>query len=126
VFLAASDQKLLPKKAWITMRLSAAERTGIVQSFEKELRGEVATLFLYGSRTDVTAVGGDIDLLIEVPHPATAARINGRLHYLLSAIKSAIGDQKIDLSVKDSRTLKSSPFWTQALSTAVELGRTCA
>jgi predicted nucleotidyltransferase len=76
------------------MRLNSRQ-IDVIQQTVSELTGEDATVRLSGSRTDDTARGGDIDLLVEIPHavenPAwLSARISGRISYLL-------GGQKVDI-----------------------------
>ena len=76
------------------MRLNPRQIDAIQQAVS-ELAGKDATVRLFGSRTDDNARGGDIDLLVEIPHsvenPAwLSARISGRISYLL-------GGQKVDI-----------------------------
>ena len=47
------------------MRLSEKERESIKQA-AKEVWGDKATIYLFGSRTDNTKRGGDIDLYIQL------------------------------------------------------------
>ena len=49
------------------MRLTSAQ-IATIESTAKALLGEDAKVWLYGSRLDDQAAGGDIDLLIESPH----------------------------------------------------------
>jgi len=76
------------------MRLSQRQ-VNVIQQTVAELAGKDATVRLFGSRADDNARGGDIDLLVEIPHsvegPAwLSARISGRISYLL-------GGQKVDV-----------------------------
>lgn len=76
------------------MRLNPRQ-VGIIRRSVIELVGPDAQVTLFGSRTDDTARGGDIDLLVEVPNsvdePAwLGARISGRISHQL-------GGQKVDV-----------------------------
>lgn len=67
----------------------------IIRRAVAELAGDDAQVSLFGSRADDNARGGDIDLLVEVPHPVEepawlSARISGR-------ISLRLGGQKIDV-----------------------------
>ncbi|ADC72297.1 DNA polymerase beta domain protein region [Thioalkalivibrio sp. K90mix] len=82
------------------MRLSEHQRQTI-ETIAHELFGD-CTVYLFGSRVDDSARGGDIDLLVETPHrvpnrAAMAARFSGRL-------QMALGDQRIDVLVLDPDT----------------------
>ncbi|MDT8363746.1 MAG: nucleotidyltransferase domain-containing protein [Nitrosomonas sp.] len=68
------------------MRLSSRQ-IDIIQHVVSELAGQDATVRLFGSRADDNARGGDIDLLVEIPHVVEgpgwlSARISGRISYL--------------------------------------------
>ena len=80
------------------MRLSPFQRQAIVESV-RAVFGPEAKTFLFGSRTEDSLFGGDIDLLVEVPHFGDhilpqKIRATGR-------IQRRIGEQKIDLVVTD-------------------------
>ncbi len=73
------------------MRLSPRQ-INIIQHAVFELAGKDATVRLFGSRTDDNARGGDIDLLVEIPHAVVdsawlSAKISGRISYLLDGQK---------------------------------------
>lgn len=60
------------------------------------------SVYLFGSRIDDSAVGGDIDLLVETHQPlenraSMAARYTARL-------QRALGDQRIDVLLVDPTT----------------------
>jgi predicted nucleotidyltransferase len=74
------------------MRLGANE----VETIREEIRRSdpAAEIYLYGSRTDDSARGGDIDLWVR------SSRITYRdTLRLLTRIKDRIGWQKIDLTI---------------------------
>lgn len=54
------------------MRLTPSQQASIVSRI-REQAGESARIFLYGSRIDDTARGGDIDILVE-SHPVLTLR----------------------------------------------------
>ncbi len=67
----------------------------VIRRVISDLAGETATVRLFGSRIDDNARGGDIDLLVEIPHPVQepawlSARISGRISFMLRG-------QKIDV-----------------------------
>lgn len=67
------------------MRLTREQRQTILNTVA-EVLGESARVTLFGSRTDDTRIGGDVDLLIEVPDKAPIAKeitLNARLEQRL-------------------------------------------
>ena len=78
------------------MRLSAAEQSTILQTVSA-VAGPQARVFLFGSRTDDGAKGGDIDLLVDVPQPVESpVRLGARIG---AQLQLALGDQRIDVLV---------------------------
>jgi uncharacterized protein len=76
------------------MRISAEQQQIIVDAVH-QLFGLQGRVRLFGSRVDDRRKGGDLDLLVELPHlpvdaPWQAARLEARLQQLL-------GEQKIDV-----------------------------
>jgi hypothetical protein len=102
------------------MRLSLSERTNIC-AIVKSFCAETASLYLYGSRTDDTARGGDIDLVLLVSSEREQKAIDSQIYYLLSAIKQAIGDQHIDFSVCTKEQAEKNPFLQMVLPKALLL-----
>lgn len=83
------------------MRLSKEQRT-IIRTKVKQVLGENVRIWLFGSRVDDAARGGDIDLYLEcdktLPNRAEAlCRLEG-------ALVMALGDRKFDLLLKDEAT----------------------
>jgi len=75
------------------MRLNQSQHQAIERVFEIVfLHGEV---ILFGSRVDDQKKGGDIDLFIQPSEPMSDLFV--RKIQFLSALKKAIGEQKIDL-----------------------------
>lgn len=76
------------------MRLTAAE-TSKIRETVRAVTGPRTRVHLFGSRTDDTAKGGDIDLLVEIDHSVDSpvllgARIGARL-------QAALGERRIDV-----------------------------
>ena len=83
------------------MRLTSDQIRAIVAATH-DLAGPDARVRLFGSRLHDDRLGGDIDLLVECPHPVArpvwlAAQITARLQRVL-------GDRKIDVLVIDPDT----------------------
>ncbi len=74
------------------MRLRASEVEAIKESFEAVF-GD-GTVYLFGSRTDDSRRGGDIDLFIET---SDKSDLFSKKIRFLAKLKRAIGDQKIDV-----------------------------
>jgi predicted nucleotidyltransferase len=69
------------------MRLTPEQRQAIVQAVSREA-GATAEVFVFGSRLDPRAKGGDVDLLIETDEPMPLlhrARLTMELETLLHA-----------------------------------------
>lgn len=98
------------------MRLSKHERDTIVSQAKRHF-GPQARVMLFGSRTDDSRRGGDIDLLVQgVPDLGDA--FQRKIRFLVD-VKSELGDQRIDVvlsSVGDHR-----PIVREASVTGVEL-----
>lgn len=66
-----------------------------IRAIVAEQAGPDAVVWLFGSRVDDTARGGDVDLFVEVPRPVDepallSARIAGR-------VSRALDDRKVDV-----------------------------
>ena len=76
------------------MRLTPSERSTIRDTV-RTVVGAGARVLLFGSRTDDSARGGDIDLLVELDHAVerpvlVSARIG-------AGLQRALGDRRIDV-----------------------------
>lgn len=83
------------------MRLTP-EQLRIIGEKARAAFGADARIYLFGSRVDDAARGGDVDLYIEVPRvvanrPAAASR-------LAAELQLALGDQRFDILVADPDT----------------------
>lgn len=79
------------------MRLTPREREVIRQSV-RECFDAQAEVRLFGSRTDDSRKGGDIDLLVDtrLTDPALIARAH---HRFLAQLYARLGEQKIDVLI---------------------------
>ena len=84
------------------MRLSKEQIDGIKKAFFEVFKeGEI---YLFGSRTDDTKKGGDIDLYL-CPHENREKTIEKKIDFLVK-LDSYIGEQKVDVIIaKDSASL---------------------
>jgi uncharacterized protein len=99
------------------MRLTQDEAHIIRQSVRRRF-GPDARVWLFGSRTDDSRKGGDIDLLVE---PATPLDNAFRESIALETdLQMALGDQKIDIVITDPR-VPPEPLHRIARSTGIEL-----
>ena len=73
------------------MRLTNTERTEITRIISKEVKD--AEIYIFGSRIDDRARGGDLDILVIGDEKLSLQRL---LH-LKILLKDRLGDQKIDL-----------------------------
>jgi predicted nucleotidyltransferase len=105
------------------MRLEQQEITAIKQAIFSYVPAGQCLLYLFGSRADDQKKGGDIDLLLVIKDSASITGDDVKRYKLemLVDIKSAIGDQKIDLVIAEARELDCDPFLREIMRTAVEL-----
>ena len=78
------------------MRLTP-QQVEAIRTVVREQAGPEAVVYLFGSRVDDAARGGDVDLMVELPTPVEepallAARIAGR-------ISRALEERKVDVVV---------------------------
>ncbi len=89
------------------MRLTKIEKmaiTSVIKTHDKD-----AEIYLFGSRTDDTKRGGDIDLLVLSESLSLSTKLD-----ILVEIKKLIGEQKIDLIIK-SKEQSSKDLFIQSL-----------
>jgi predicted nucleotidyltransferase len=96
------------------MRLSTSEQSAIVSSVHA--KDPQAVVYLFGSRVRDDYKGGDIDLLVV----SETIRFSEKLDILV-AIKTAIGEQKIDLKVVAPAQLAGDAFAQRVLPDAIRL-----
>lgn len=78
------------------MRLTQPQAEAI-RLMTKEVFGDDAEVWLFGSRVDDSAKGGDIDLYVESPEPLEDAIAKSSRMY--AELQSKLGEQKIDIVV---------------------------
>ena len=101
------------------MRLTSHQIQNIKLTAQ-EVFGPDVEVYLFGSRTDESRRGGDIDLYIDAPlrDPNEAARAKIRF---LSRLKQKMGDQRIDLVLNESDETNPPPIVQSARSTGIRL-----
>ncbi len=87
-----------------------------IKKLTKEIFGEEAKVWIFGSRADLEKKGGDIDIYIETPN--LTDRLSKKLKFLVR-LEEKIGEQKIDLIVKEPDCAE--PICVEAKKTGVEL-----
>ena len=80
------------------MRLSEKERESIKHA-AKEVWGNKATVYLFGSRTDDSQRGGDIDLYIQLSEMESSRQLIHQKAAFLTKLDVLIGEQKIDVVI---------------------------
>ena len=93
------------------MRLTPQEQAAIRSSVQQA--DAQASVYLFGSRVDDAARGGDIDLLVISSHINLMAKID-----ILTTLHQQLGDRKIDLLIYPDTT---HPFPKLILNKAVKL-----
>jgi predicted nucleotidyltransferase len=102
------------------MRLTPFQKQTICDSTKKNF-GNNAQVWLFGSRVNDEAKGGDIDLYIETQSPDSAALIDAKLQFLCE-LHSKLGEQKIDVVLRRINTTVDLPIYRIAKQTGVLLG----
>ena len=75
------------------MRLQTKE-INIIRQVAKDIYGNGVKVYLFGSRTDDSKRGGDIDLLVRTPQQKHGVLSRIRM---IARLKELLGDQKIDI-----------------------------
>ena len=100
------------------MRLSRFEITQIKELARNHF-GDHVKVYLFGSRTDDTKRGGDIDLLIQHKQ-AESLTLQAKVRFL-AQLKQKIGEQKIDVVLDNSVSKRKTTFYQSILKHAVSL-----
>lgn len=99
------------------MRLSG-DQIATLKRLAVQIAGSDARLWLFGSRTDPAVRGGDVDLLVQLPHPvADPALLAARL---AARASRALGGRHVDV-VLSAPNLLHLPIHDTALRTGTRL-----
>ena len=102
------------------MRLTNFQIESIIL-LTKKYFGTDAEVFLFGSRTDDTLRGGDIDLFITGVKDKENLNVSNKIRFL-TALKKKIGDQKIDVILdKESLQRERESFYKSILKSMQKL-----
>jgi predicted nucleotidyltransferase len=92
------------------MRLSNNEKQALTKAITPYINTKNSELRLYGSRTDDTKRGGDIDLLLIASKTEQAKHLMANKHKIFVSMKLEIGEQKIDLTIIENNQLTTNAF----------------
>ena len=101
------------------MRLTETQQEALHTACRRHF-GEAAALWLFGSRADDRARGGDIDLYLETPETDSDKLMAAKLAFLV-ALDRELGEQKIDLVIRRLGDQEEQPIHRIARSTGVRL-----
>jgi predicted nucleotidyltransferase len=101
------------------MRLCKLQQDAITQGVRKNF-GRLTRLWLFGSRIDENALGGDIDLYVEPEIQDPTELIEAKPRFLMELHK-IIGDRKVDLVIKRADGKIELPIHQIARETGVRL-----
>jgi predicted nucleotidyltransferase len=106
------------------MRLSEKKIGPIILGIEPFVQGHPAELVLFGSRTNDTLRGGDIDLALVLEETSLYDVLSRDSYKIVASIKMAMDDdERIDLLVTTRERISSDPFQKRALEGAITLCR---
>lgn len=101
------------------MRLTDLQISIIKASFKEHFSPD-DSLWLFGSRTDDSKKGGDIDLYIETTEPERTAAYRKESKFWVD-LQNKLGEQKIDIVVKLLSENKTKPIYEEARKTGILL-----
>jgi predicted nucleotidyltransferase len=101
------------------MRLTLIQKTAICETAAKYF-GADAEVWLFGSRVNDQAKGGDIDLYIEPLISHAAKLVDAKLQFLRE-LHQKIGEQKIDVVLHPANSTQDLPIYRIAKQTGVRL-----
>lgn len=113
--LTEAELRQINPRVRLTPREQLALRTACQQVLTPD-----CTVYLYGSRTDRNARGGDIDLLIVDPGLAPEREL--QVHAaLFAALEAHLGERRVDLLFTRRLDEQATPFVQHVAPTAVRL-----
>lgn len=112
-----------PTRRLINMRLTDSEQAAIAKAASAALPAGSRVL-LFGSRTDDSRRGGDIDLLVEPPEPVDAAQVVALRTRLAAGLYRMMGERRIDILVAAANEFDTRLVVVQAREHGIELVRT--
>lgn len=115
---ASTSRRKLPR-----MRLSPFEQSAIAEAAHAVLPAGSRVL-LFGSRTDDTRRGGDIDLLVEPPAPVDTSEESALRSRLTVRLYRLIGERRIDIVVAPAGVADDRLVIAEARRHAIELVQT--
>ena len=101
------------------MRLNDQQQS-ITRSAVAESFGADANVWLFGSRVDDDARGGDIDLYIEPSTDNAEEIVESKLRFLVTLYKK-LGEQKIDVVIRRQGCKENFPIYKLAKLTGIKL-----
>lgn len=105
------------------MRLNSHDTLAIVLTLNTYIGNNQASLALYGSRTDDSKKGGDIDLLLTVHSDVIYSTLKSKKLKILQEIADKIGERKVDLLITTESKAKHDPFIKMIRPTSILLKR---
>jgi predicted nucleotidyltransferase len=84
------------------MRLTTFEIESIKKIFKEIFKD--GSIYLFGSRTDDTKKGGDIDLFLRLNYQLDAEEKLNKKSQFRMKLENAIGEQKIDIIISEDIT----------------------
>jgi predicted nucleotidyltransferase len=110
---------MLSQKIYDSIRLPKTEVDAIVESFIASF-AKTDNLWIFGSRVDLQARGGDIDLYVETSETDAEIITKQRAKFIWD-ICSKIGDQKIDVVIKLTKDKFHLPIYDVAINNGIKL-----
>lgn len=101
------------------MRLPKSD-IDIIKMVAREVWGDKVTVYLFGSRTDDSEKGGDIDLMIKLPVKPEPGEIILKKSEFVAKLEILLGEQKFDVVIQTPHNFHL-PIIKTALAKGIEL-----